>query len=170
MLPLSDLSNHKDNCSVQTCVSGPVAPVRAGFRDRVCYGYHTHGRDDDFLFCYGYLPSPKERPSLKQPTDGGPPVYPLLTIDVNMDYVEANNLGEAPLDIPFIGTHVESEKEIERLRRIVKMIEEGYDKRPTPDPVPGFEFQHAQLIELNKRRKLALSHEIQRLQEQLQTE
>eukprot|EP00798_Chlamydomonas_sp_ICE-L_P031648 gene31648-6845_t len=217
MIPLFDLANHRDNCSIFLGAYGNWFPDDGSFNlvaaepikkgDEICYGYksdrsspsarlpiglmatlpspYNHpqrstlpislvnllpprfaagyksdGRDDDFFFGYGYLPSVKERPHLMKEDGTFHPPY-LLSVDAADNAIQAEAF---PLNEPFIGTHENRISEITRLKAIYENHLKHVSDHPNPEPLPGHEYLHAQLKELQLRRALSLLAEISRLE------
>eukprot|EP00798_Chlamydomonas_sp_ICE-L_P002949 gene2949-12957_t len=110
-------------------------------------------RDDYLLLYYGYMPMPKDCPAMRhlQPPNGGPPVYPLLSIDTNKALIEpwatdiemvqdpecdVFDASSVPLDRLFEGSIEEMQAEIQRLQRILKQLQDREKEVPTPNPLP----------------------------------
>eukprot|EP00195_Chlamydomonas_chlamydogama_P006162 CAMPEP_0202890664 /NCGR_PEP_ID=MMETSP1392-20130828/995_1 /ASSEMBLY_ACC=CAM_ASM_000868 /TAXON_ID=225041 /ORGANISM="Chlamydomonas chlamydogama, Strain SAG 11-48b" /LENGTH=357 /DNA_ID=CAMNT_0049574279 /DNA_START=49 /DNA_END=1122 /DNA_ORIENTATION=+ len=151
MVPIYDMANHwhkcphtisvYDNADELHIIAGK--DVEAG--EEICYPYGSM-RDDYAVLHYGYLPEAQVPPRL-------------LMIDRHDFNPEDHGKGVGEED--FSGTPEEVAAEVKRLQGILDQVEDFTDPLKHP---PGKDTLYDLLISLRERRRVALKHEIGRLQ------
>eukprot|EP00195_Chlamydomonas_chlamydogama_P006746 CAMPEP_0202905820 /NCGR_PEP_ID=MMETSP1392-20130828/36166_1 /ASSEMBLY_ACC=CAM_ASM_000868 /TAXON_ID=225041 /ORGANISM="Chlamydomonas chlamydogama, Strain SAG 11-48b" /LENGTH=360 /DNA_ID=CAMNT_0049594093 /DNA_START=76 /DNA_END=1158 /DNA_ORIENTATION=+ len=161
MVPVFDMANYRRACPHYTQIFSEEA---AGFNlmagelvnkgDEICYDY-SDLRDDRGVIHYGFLPA-QQNPPLLAAVD-----HPNFN---ESHYDDQNQYSNAPFD----GGPLEIQQEVSRLKGKLEELEQLEQQRPNPDPLPGFEYLHSTLLELQRRRRHSIKTEIQRLEQRLQ--